>query len=56
MWRSTQIDDLTVRKLTHTAAENLLELIMRCYERPSTTLTSNRPVDDRVSCSGTPPP
>jgi DNA replication protein DnaC len=35
-----------MRKLPHTAAEDLLELIMRRYERASTLLTSNRPVDD----------
>ena len=40
------IDDLGMRKLPHTAAEDLLELIMRRYERASTLLTSNRPVDD----------
>ena len=40
------IDDLGMRKLPHTAAEDLLELIMRRYERASTVLTSNRPVDD----------
>ncbi len=40
------IDDLGMRKLPHTAAEDLLELIMRRYERVSTLLTSNRPVDD----------
>ena len=40
------IDDLGMRKLPHTAAENLLELIMRRYERASTMLTSNRPVDE----------
>jgi DNA replication protein DnaC len=40
------IDDLGMRKLPHTAAEDLLELIMRRYERASTILTSNRPVDD----------
>src|SRR5437764_11352804 len=40
------IDDLGMRKLAHTAAEDLLELIMRRYERASTILTSNRPVDD----------
>jgi DNA replication protein DnaC len=40
------IDDLGMRKLPHTAAEDLLELIMRRYERTSTILTSNRPVDD----------
>ncbi|MEO7435697.1 MAG: IS21-like element helper ATPase IstB [Candidatus Binatia bacterium] len=40
------IDDLGMRKLPATAAEDLLELIMRRYERVSTLLTSNRPVDD----------
>ncbi len=40
------IDDLGMRKLPHTAAEDLLELIMRRYERVSTLLTSNRPIDD----------
>ena len=40
------VDDLGMRKLAHTAAEDLLELIMRRYERASTLLTSNRPVDD----------
>ena len=40
------IDDLGMRKLPHTAAEDLLELIMRRYERASTMLTSNRPVDE----------
>ena len=40
------IDDLGMRKLAHTAAEDLLELIMRRYERAATLLTSNRPVDD----------
>jgi DNA replication protein DnaC len=40
------VDDLGMRKLPHTAAEDLLEVIMRRYERTSTLLTSNRPVDD----------
>jgi len=40
------IDDLGMRKLPATAAEDLLELVMRRYERTSTLLTSNRPVDD----------
>ncbi len=35
-----------MRKLAPTAAEDLLELIMGRYERASTLLTSNRPVDD----------
>jgi DNA replication protein DnaC len=40
------IDDLGMRKLPATAAEDLLELVMRRYERASTMLTSNRPVED----------
>jgi DNA replication protein DnaC len=40
------IDDLGMRKLPLIAAEELLEIIMRRYERASTLLTSNRPVDD----------
>jgi DNA replication protein DnaC len=40
------VDDLGMRKLPATAAEDLLELVMRRYERTSTLLTSNRPVDD----------
>ena len=40
------IDDLGMRKLPATAAEDLLEIVMRRYERASTLLTSNRPIDD----------
>lgn len=40
------IDDFGMRKLPLTAAEDLLEIIMRRYERASTLLTSNRPVED----------
>ena len=40
------IDDLGMRKLPGHAAEELLELILRRYERGSTLITSNRPVDD----------
>ncbi len=40
------IDDLGMRKLPATAAEDLLELTMRRYERASTPITSNRPVED----------
>ena len=40
------IDDFGMRKLPHTAAEDLLEIVMRRYERASTLLTSNRPVQD----------
>ncbi len=40
------IDDLGMRKLPATAAEDVLELIMRRYERRSTVFASNRPVDE----------
>ena len=40
------VDDLGMRKLPPTAAEDLLEIVMRRYERASTLLTSNRPVED----------
>ncbi len=40
------IDDLGMRKLPITAADDLLEIIMRRHERASTLLTSNRPVEN----------
>jgi DNA replication protein DnaC len=40
------IDDFGMRRLPMTAAEDLLEIVMRRYERASTILTSNRPVED----------
>jgi len=40
------IDDLGMKRLPHTAAEDLLEIVMRRYERTSTLITSNRPVED----------
>ena len=40
------IDDLGMRKLPANAAEDLLEVVMRRYERASTLITSNRPVED----------
>jgi DNA replication protein DnaC len=40
------LDDFGMRKLPHTAAEDLLEIVMRRYERFSTLLTSNRPIED----------
>jgi len=40
------VDDLGMRKLPATAGEDLLEIVMRRYERASTLLTSNRPVED----------
>jgi DNA replication protein DnaC len=39
------IDDFGMRKLPSSAAEDLLEIVMRRYERCSTLLTSNRPVE-----------
>jgi DNA replication protein DnaC len=46
------IDDLGMRKLGPTAGEELLEIVMRRYERASTLLTSNRPVKDRGKLLG----
>src|SRR5688572_25430516 len=40
------INDFGMRKLPQTAAEDLLEIVMRRHERASTLLTSNRPVED----------
>src|ERR671922_313523 len=40
------IDDLGMRKLPATAAEDLLEIVMRRYERASTMLSSIRPIED----------
>jgi DNA replication protein DnaC len=40
------IDDFGMRKLPANAAEDLLEIVMRRYERTSTLLTSNRPIED----------
>jgi DNA replication protein DnaC len=40
------IDDLGMRQLPANAAEDLLEIVMRRYERTSTILTSNRPLED----------
>jgi DNA replication protein DnaC len=40
------VDDLGMRKLPANAAEDLLEIVVRRYERASTILTSNRPIED----------
>src|SRR5215472_17501797 len=40
------IDDMGMRKLPLTAAEELLEIIMRRYERASNLIRSHRPVED----------
>ncbi len=45
-WPLVIIDDIGMRKLPPTAAEDLLEVIMRRYEKASTILTTNRPVED----------
>src|ERR1700686_3735554 len=46
------IDDLGMQKLSLTAAEELLEIIMRRYERASTLLISNRPIEDWAKLLG----
>jgi DNA replication protein DnaC len=46
------IDDLGLRQLPKTAAEDLLELVMRRYERTSTVFTSNRAVDEWAKLLG----
>ena len=40
------IDDLFLRKLPASAGEDLAEVLMTRYERASTIVTSNRPVED----------
>ncbi|MGH9415029.1 MAG: ATP-binding protein [Terriglobales bacterium] len=40
------VDDPGMRRLPASSAEDLLEIVMRRYERASTLLTSNRPVED----------
>ena len=50
------IDDFGMRKLPLTAAEELLEIIMRRYERASTLVTSNRPWKAGASCWAMQPP
>lgn len=40
------VDDLGMRKLPANAAEDLLEIVIRRYERTSTIVTSNRPLED----------
>jgi DNA replication protein DnaC len=53
---ATIIDDLGMRKLPASAAEDLLEIVMHRYERASTILTLNRPLDDWPSFSAIHPP
>jgi DNA replication protein DnaC len=40
------LDDLGFKRLRHEDAEELLEIIMRRYERASTIMISNRPIED----------
>lgn len=40
------IEDLGMKKLPATAAEDLLELFVRRYERSSIVMTTNRPLED----------
>jgi DNA replication protein DnaC len=40
------LDDVGMRKPPASAAEDLLEIVMRRYERASTIITSNRPIED----------
>lgn len=40
------LDDLGMKKLPPDRAEELLEIIMRRYEKNSTVMTSNRPLED----------
>jgi DNA replication protein DnaC len=40
------IDDLFLRKLPANAGDELADVIMNRYEKLSTIITSNRPVDD----------
>lgn len=49
------IDDLGMRKPPASAAEDLLELMMRRYERTATVATSNRPLEDWPTLFGDAP-
>lgn len=40
------IDDLFLRKLPVDASDDLIEIVMNRYEKGSTVITSNRPMDD----------
>jgi hypothetical protein len=49
------VDDLGMRKLPASAAEDLLEIVMRRYERTATILTSKRPLEDWAKLFGDTP-
>ncbi len=40
------LEDLGMRHLPPTAAEDLLEVFVRCYEKAAIIVTSNRPIED----------
>lgn len=46
------LDDLGFKRLNHDDSEELLELIMRRYERTSTIMISNRPIEDWAKVLG----
>jgi len=46
MWSSTFIDDMGLKVLPQKSGEILLEIIMRRYEKRSTMMTSNRPIEE----------
>jgi DNA replication protein DnaC len=48
------IDDLFLRKLPPNAGDELADVLMSRYERASTIVTSNRPVDDWAKLLGDP--
>lgn len=46
------IDDLGIRKMAPEKAEELLEVIMKRYEKNSTLMVSNRPIEDWAKILG----
>lgn len=46
------LDDLGLKRLKPADAEEILEIIMRRYERTSTIMTSNRPIEDWAKVLG----
>jgi DNA replication protein DnaC len=46
------LDDLGMKRLSPEMAEDLLEIIMKRYEKKSTIMTSNRPIEDWAKILG----
>jgi DNA replication protein DnaC len=46
------IDDMGIKQLPKRSGEYLFEIVMRRYERKSTMMTSNRPLEDRGKLIG----